>query len=404
MMKKLFLSALAALALVACSDDDPSLTSIIPSSDGDFSSLYTLPAGYESAAVDSAILTITNVASGVQSSYNLANLTSLSVEDGLYNLSLLVYTTRSVGSKEGLKQTLRDVQTNVQIAGGSTTLSFNPQAVAEGKGFLFAEICFNAALAEGIKTDLHSSWFRIVNNSNDTLDASGLCIVESAFTTVKKQDYTPDIMSSAFAVNALYRIPTSTPLPVAPGATLLICDQAYNHQENNASSFDLSKADFEWYDQTEKNLDIDNPEVPNLEQIYKSSQTVWTPSTQANRAYALAFIDTDTATYIRNYTYDYSYEFVFKETVKLMQFSNYMIPNDWIVDLATFSPSTQYEWNVAAQSLDAGYFSMGETGADKNRLGRSARRKMDNGKFIDTNDSANDFELTERGDPYYQFY
>ncbi len=404
MKKKLLLSAIAALALVACSDDDPAFTSIIPSTEGDFSSLYALPESYEPSAVDSAILTIKNVASGIESSYNLDNLNSLSVEDGLYNLSLVVYTTRSVGGKEGLKQTLRDIQTNVQIAGGSTTLAFKPQAVAEGKGFLFAEICFNAALAEGIKSDLYSSWFRIVNNSNDTLDASGLCIVESAFLTAKKQDYTPDIMTSAFAVDAIYRIPTTSPLPVAPGATILICDQAYNHQENNSESFDLSKADFEWFDQTEKNYDIDNPEVPNLERIYSSSLTVWAPSTQANHAYALAFIDTDTATYARNYAYDYSYVFTFKDFTRTMEFSDYMIPNDWIVDLATFAPSTQYEWNVAAPSLDASYISMGETGADKKRLGRSARRKMDNGKFVDTNDSANDFELTERGDPYYQFY
>ncbi len=403
-MKRLLSAVAAALCLVACNDDSTSYTTIKPTTDGDNSTYYTLPSGYEEASVDSAILVLKSVASGVETTYNLGDdNVEIRVEDGLYNVSFVVYTTRTIGENEELKQTLRDIRNNVQISGGEVYLNLSPKAVSEGQGFLFAEVCLNAALAEGIKYDLYSSWFRIVNNSTDTLDASGLCIIESEFLTVRKFDYKPDVMGSAFAVDAIYRIPKGSNTLVAPGQTLLICDQAYNHQENNTESFDLSKADFEWYDETERNYDIDNPDVPNLERVYCFSNTVWTPNTQGNHAYALAYISVDDETFLNDYKYAYSYTFTKGDFSREMSSDCYMIPNDWIVDFVNFAPSTEYVWNVGDQSLDASYFSFGETGSDKNRLGKSARRKCADGKFVDTNDSANDFELTERGEPYYEF-
>ena len=189
---------------------------------------------------------------------------------------------------------------------------------------------------------------------------------------------------------------------MAPGETILIADQAINHQETNALSFDLSNADFEWYDETEKNLDIDNPDVPNMERVYCNTKTVWIPNSQGNKVFGLAFISTDDEEYLEKYVYDYSWIQVDADVEKEMSGSCYMVPNDWIVDCVTFSPSTQYKWNITSSSLDAGYVSIGKTGADKDRLGKSARRKVQDGKFVDTNDSSNDFDVVE-ADPAYKF-
>ena len=72
------------------------------------------------------------------------------------------------------------------------------------------------------------------------------------------------------------------------------------------------------------------------------------------------------------------------------------------MDAVTLSPSTQWAWNVTDQSIDAGHVSLGATGADKSRLGMSARRKANGGGLADTNNSSEDFETVE-ADPYHAF-
>lgn len=52
-----------------------------------------------------------------------------------------------------------------------------------------------------------------------------------------------------------------------------------------------------------------------------------------------------------------------------------------------------WQWNVVAASLDAGWAHCGEVDRDENRYGKSVIRKKDSdGKWIDTNNSTNDFE------------
>ena len=396
------IAAIMAVCMAACDDGGEtspviSMTTITPSVTGKF---YELPDGYD--VVDSARFTIKDIASSVETTYDIDTMSALVIEDGLYDISLIVYASRVIGDNASVQQVLRDVKSGVNISGGQFELSLSPKAVIAGDGFLLAEVCLAPQLAEGVKTDAYSSWFRIVNSSADTLLADGLCIVQTKFATTIKYEYTPDIMADAVAVDAVYRIP-DLGLKVAPGGYLLIADQAIDHQEANAMSFDLSAADLEWFDETDKNLDIDNPDVPNLERIFCTSKTVWVPNSQANKGFGLAYISTDTADFVANYMYDYSWTYVANEVEKVMSGSCYMIPNDWIVDFITFSPSDQHVWTLTDPSVDAGYVSIGKTGADKDRLGKAARRKVENGKFVDTNDSSNDFEVAE-ADPEHVFF
>lgn len=60
-------------------------------------------------------------------------------------------------------------------------------------------------------------YIKIYNNTDKVLYADGLSIVGSAFQTVDKQDYTPDIMKEAMAVSAILTIPgNGTEYPVNP--------------------------------------------------------------------------------------------------------------------------------------------------------------------------------------------
>ena len=239
-------------------------------------------------------------------------------------------------------------------------------------------------------------YIKIYNNSDSVLYADGLVILESAFKTSQKYDYTPDIMSRAMAVQCVYAIPgNGKDYPVQPGKSLLICDKAIDHREANSNSFDLSNADFEWFDDSDKNPDIDNPQVTNLDKIYSYTKTTWSLHNQGLCAYAIARLQVDKNTFLTDYTYKATYINVIGES---QDKNAYQVPNAWIIDAVNISNKAQYAWNVVDASLDMGFTYCGEVALDKNRYNKSVRRKVlsttpDGRKILkDTNNSTEDFE------------
>ena len=78
--------------------------------------------------------------------------------------------------------------------------------------------------------------------------------------------------------------------------------------------------------------------------------------------------------------------------------SAYKIPNTWIIDAVNLSGKGIFKWLVTSPSLDSGWTYCSEGMHDKNRYGKSVRRKVlsqNNGKtvFKDTNNSTDDFEI-----------
>ena len=77
--------------------------------------------------------------------------------------------------------------------------------------------------------------------------------------------------------------------------------------ERNPNSFDLSKANFEWYDESTnpKVTDIDNPEVPNMERLYTYSRTIWGPHDRGFYSYIIGFLGVDNQTFTTDESYQY---------------------------------------------------------------------------------------------------
>ena len=229
--------------------------------------------------------------------------------------------------------------------------------------------------------------------------------------TVSKQDYTPDIMNDYFAVGAMYMIPGSGhDHPVQPGGRLLVVDNAIDHTYANPRSWDLSNADFEWFDETTnpQYSDIDNPDVPNLKRIYCYTRTLWTPHTQGFKSYALATMKTDENDFLDNYFYDYEYHLVGLTGEADMTGTCYKVPNEWIVDAVNMSSLRDYQWIVTSQSLDQGFTYNSEFNFDDSRYNKSVRRKVvsrENGRVIlqDTNNSSDDFIPRVDADPFFNF-
>ena len=333
---------------------------------------------------------------------------------------LLIQTTQPIG--------FYDVDASLTMLADSTELLFRsyikslsltearsleaPLASAMAReDFVLAEIFTPGTQTPEGKTYTGDRYFVIYNNSGMTLYADGLVLLESKLKNTLKYTLEPDFRSESFAADAIYRIPgDGTQYPVPSGGSLLIVDNAMDHRAANGNSFDLSDADFEWYDQSTSATvtDLDNPKVPNLDKIFCYSLTIWIPNNQGNTSFALArFPDSlSTEDYLAQYKFRYNYTNVTSAGTFKMSADTYLVPNEWIIDAVNLCPRSAYQWTAVATELDGGYTYVGELGSDKTRFGKSVRRKILYTKgtrhiLQDTNNSTYDFRPAQTADPHY---
>ena len=254
----------------------------------------------------------------------------------------------------------------------------------------------------------------VFNNSADTLYADGLILVEADLNSVQKYDLGDhDFRDRYFAVDAMYRIPgKGDEHPVAPGKALLIADNGMDHTAANSNSFDLSDADYEWYDVSSSAgaTDVDNPAVPNMDKLYCYTYTIWVPHNQGHKSFGLArFPEGVTAEqyFATDSLYlSYNYELVTSAGTFSQSKKSYVLPNEWIVDAVNMAPSETFQWLTFSDKLDAGYAYVAPTGSDVTRFGKAVRRKtkeITNGRRVlqDTNNSSDDFEMGVPANPRY---
>ena len=372
---------------IACTDDDKVKIT-------EFTLTLTEPEDLNVTSISDLHVTFKNVNTGKLTTNTMTETEEkITLNEGLYNITVegkmnYVVDEKTVeGQVKGYKESVNLVGTT--SADNIKLFLFNSKA-----DFVIEEVYFAGSTTPEGKQYLADQYIKIYNNSDSVLYADGLVILESAFKTSQKYDYTPDVMSQAMVVQSVYAIPgNGKDYPIQPGESLLICDKAIDHREANSNSFDLSNADFEWYDDSDKNPDIDNPQVTNLDKIYSSSLTTWSLHNQGLCAYAIARLQVNKETFLKDYRYHADYIFINPMTI-----DRYKVPNSWIIDAVNISNKAQYAWNVVDASLDTGFTYCGEVASDKNRYNKSVRRKVlsttpDGRKILkDTNNSTEDFE------------
>ena len=399
-----FASALAGmLLLTACSSDDELKTSQVGLA-------LNVSSNIENLQVASGTYTFTNVSTGTDTQVAYAAAGTTVLPDGLYNVAFTgeasytysketIVDDQTVVTDTLVTRALQGSQQNVEITGGSYSLKLDVYVVNDKSDFVIAEIYGVGTYKPGTTTQYNGDqYFRIYNNSDQVLYADGLVLLESKFTTTQKFAYTPDKMAEAMTAQVVAMIPgTGKEYPVQPGKSIIVCDNAINHKEANTSSFDLSTANFEWYTNSTStsNPDSGNPSVPNLLMLYNYTKTVWLLNKQGNKAYALARLGVDADTYLKDYTYDYSYVTV-TGSVSTVN-AQYYVPNDWIIDAVNLSPKSAYVWNVTSPALDMGFTYFGLNSTLKENLGKGVVRKVSyttpDGREVlqDTNNSSVDF-------------
>lgn len=420
---RLFMILLCVTAIASCSSDDGSSVDTTPT---DLKIMFQLPDGYaDDATLTDLSLTLTDINTQRKTTFNGnaaedLSITLKAVPGGYYRIDAtgkLNYRNKNLVGKqvdvlaysEGIILTRE-----APIAALKLQVTSQPEADPADiayRGFVLGEIfCAGTANRQG-NYYYADKYFVIYNNTDHVLYADSLVIAESDFLTTMKQEYTPDIMPTDMAVSAMYMIPGSGhDVPVQPGGKLLVVDNAVNHTVANPNSWDMTKADYEWYDESTNPqfTDIDNPNVPNLERIYSSTLTLWSPHSQGFKSYALARMHADRKTFLTDYMYDYTYHLVGQTGEADMTGSAYRLPNSWILDAVNMSVPALFQWIVTSPTLDKGYTYCADFGWDDSRYGKSVRRKvkaMDGTRAIlqDTNNSTDDFEPRTKADPFHVF-
>ncbi len=393
---KIYVYLLGAMlcSLAACTDKQ-SVTNQV--STGGITIDY--PADVEFVSITEETLTFTNRTTGQVTEVALG--ATVELTDGLYDCD---YEAQAVYDNDGtaLGGRLYGAVSGVEIYAGQADFTITAYLFATQDDFIIEEIFFTGTLYPSGAQYTGDGYVKLYNNTDHVLYADGLAFVETKFLSVNKYDYDPDIRNDTATVQAIYVIPgTGQEHPVQPGESLLICDIGIDHRDINANSFDLSAADFEWYDESNvaSAMDVDS-DVPNLDKWYCYTQSIWVLHNRGYRSYAIARIPVDKETYLSDYLYSYTYVMHLTAGDFYMSQTAYKLPNDWIVDGVNCSVEAERIWNVLPPAIDAGWTGCGTIDSDPDRYFKSVRRKMlyltDDGRRVlqDTNNSSKDFNAS----------
>jgi len=335
-----------------------------------------------------------NVAS--DRSYEFTTPTGIQLPTGLYDVTY----TAEVTMSNGAVSKVRAFKQSVQITETTSSIELQTYNSIDSDDLIIAEIFFPGTLTPAGKQYTGDGYVKLYNNSDHVIYADGLTLFETAYNTAMKYDYTPDIMNEAVSAEAIYTVPgNGTQYPVQPGEYFIMADNAIDHRETNANSFDLSGANVEWYDESSnpKFLDLDNPNVTNMDKWYCYTLTIWALHNRGYHAFGIARIPVDKDTFLANNYYEYSYDIVTSAGTFPMSNDAYKIPNEYVVDVVNCCEKEAFEWIVTSPALDMGWTYVGTTQSDKTRYFHSVRRKMlylnaeGNPVFKDTNNSTEDF-------------
>ncbi|SEW28424.1 Protein of unknown function [Prevotella sp. khp7] len=401
-MKKVFMWSLMLLSLglnlTSCSSNDDPIIINDP-----VTLSLEMPLNLENVEVTNSNITLTNVSSSqihvlnnaIEKTSNGFVATFNEVEEGTYDLHAegeLSFTINGVAGTSKFEVS----QDNINLSRTASSMKVTINTFTAKGGFVISEVFFTGTTTPEGKQYSNDQYVVITNNSDVTLYADSIAFLESSFLTVNNYEYVPDISKDTMAVAAVYMIPgNGTSVPVEPGKSLTLAVNAINHLEGNANSIDLRGADYEFYDISSNPTynDVDNTSVPNLDKWYCYTATLYSMHNRGFKSMAIAKMKESKENWLEKYAYNGKYVMSVNGNAYEMKVnSTYKVPMSWVIDGVNLSVEEEWQWNVLPANIDSGWTYCGKTMNDKTRYSKAVIRKTDNeGKYVDTNNSANDF-------------
>lgn len=297
----------------------------------------------------------------------------------------------ATGSQEVVTGATVSGAINSQLIKEPTTLQLQTN-VSVNRDIVVGKVFYAGSRDNNHRSYIAGKYIELFNQSNDTVDASGLYIgiVEAESTPA----YTLDNLHDAFAdsvvlLKQVYRIPADANFRVAPGGTVLIVNSAIDHTTNDSLESDLSDADFEVKDVQGRYQN--NPAVPAMEVVYNIYNGTSVMNLLQSGPVGVVLFRTDEAVAQWPKTYRYGST----------------SGNEWLecpVRLITdgfealryrttgIDVSTKRLYN----SIDAGYTYINSTSGWTGEVVYRKTQGTDNGHkiLVDTNNSTNDFQVS----------
>lgn len=402
---KLFVALLAIVGLFAsCSDDNdnqPQQPTMV-----DYSVSLVMPLNVDNPTIKDAVATFTNVQTKATYSLNQFKANgnnfsgTLQLPEGTYNIDVkgnISYTLNSHNLTSAVRSTRNNVVVSSTIENGRTIdMALNTYNASQG--LVISEIYFSFSKTKEGKDYSDDQYIKIANNSDTVMYADGLVIMQTMFQTNEKQDYKPNVMNQGITIDDAFIIPgTGKDYPVQPGQEIVIAWNARNHKEFNENSVDLTNANFQLYPEMFVDINEDvtdtiknNTRVPVLLHAYGDAEGRLTPNRSGVKAYALARLEGNVKDVVSEYQYNVTWVDVEFPEVPFDQ-DALLIPNNWVLDAVTLGIRDEFLWNVVSPSLDGGFAWWSETQGDANGYRTAVIRKKEGAKWVDTNNSTNDF-------------
>lgn len=346
--------------------------------------VLTAPEGFE-AELSEINITFTNKETGKVTEKNAQNNLILNVEllKGIYDV---LVEAKALLKNDETKHMSAQVS-NVSVSENSVPLYIT--LLPEYKGaFVIKEIFYSGATNDKTKRGYMFAHYVIINNNSNELQYADSLVFAgtAANTAIISDNYRP--LLPEVVTDFMFMIPgKGKSVPVKPGEDIVICMEAKNHQEIASNAPDLSKkADFEWFEPNEYYQLTDNPDVPNMSILFKTSRSITSLHT---RGFVSYFI----------FKLPMSYEELMKEHSKSFPYPNPrippidrpIIPDTWIMDGIDLHNTPNIPLKALPSSVDKSHSFCTATS-----LGYTLQRKVfyKTGKrevYLDNNDSMNDF-------------
>lgn len=389
---------------VACDDDD----SVQPQL-GEMSVELKLASGLSNIPLSNIPVKITNTVdnseySETSNSSGVAAFTDLPA--GLYNI---------VVTQSTDEYTLSGTANNIAVTTNETTPTEIILNATNNDGGLVIKELYYAGADDSYFSLFKDQFIEIFNNSSETLYADGIYIA-NLFGNAGDSGDTP--FSSVLPINdfvyasLIDKIPgNGTDYPIEAGKSIVIALNAVNYKEGNANAdkaidntdVTLERYSVEWLQEQGRSgntfFDLDNPAVPNMENVYIFEQTNFYRFF-INGA-AVVLVDKDVSfdgVALTDYDVPNS-----DDVYKLMP-----IPVDKVIDGSENLYNSQAaNFKRLPSTIDSGFSYLNADGT-VSYTGKSTRRKIDEtatarfGRTIlmDTNNSTVDFETIDAPDKY----
>jgi hypothetical protein len=397
MRKHLLLLLLLPLGwLTSCSDDEDELRTAT------VQVTVRNPENYRESLAKETRVTLTNTDNGQSQTVNtddaagLGRATFTDVLPGTYTVAA----TRSLTEQQAQQLTgiTRAVVLNASRSGVSVSTGTSPAPVElQLVGSPMGGLVIKEAYYTGSRTPTGGSYFsdqffEIYNNSTSVIYLDSLCIADvygpsgQINPATRTTEFQNDVNHTY--VSSVWQIPgTGRQHPLQPGQSILIAQDGIDHRAvNSMSTVDLSRADWETYNERPDGADVDAPGVPNLTRLYFTGGFDWLTTVFGP---GIIIFKTTNFSQLQQVAIPNS-----------TQPARIKVPNSLILDgFEALRDGNSTAFKRLAPSLDAGFVFATDTYA-----GESFRRRVEttvgNRRVLkDTNNSGQDFEKLSRPTP-----